>query len=70
VSVCRERIGNLQLELECCHNTPNLQFYASQTVVFLRHVAPRLARGFILTSVGLLQGQSLSSVLKNLTSHF
>jgi len=39
VSVCRDRIGNLQLELgECCHDSPNLQFYASQSVLFLRQM--------------------------------
>jgi len=70
VSVCREIIGNLQLELgECCRNSPNLQFYASQTLVFLIHMAPHLARDFILTSAGLLQGQTLSSVLKKQTSY-
>ena len=63
VSVCRERIGNLQLELdECCHDSTNLQFYASQPVVFLRNNTRRLARYFIFTSAGHLQGQTVSSV--------
>ena len=58
VSVCySERIGSLQLELcECCHDSPNPQLSTSQTVVFLRNMTPRLARDFILTSVGRLQG--------------